>query len=151
MHNKIIAIYFVIFSSFLILISGCKVGEINSPKVSITKSTFTSVSLKHGRLDTQLRVSNPNVFKLPIKTVSYKLFLNGKEFIAGETKHSLKISAGASQLVELPLDIEYKKLLGGLADLFKSKTIQFRLQGEIDLGLVTVPYQKTGEFKITKF
>jgi len=151
MHKKIVAFNLVFVSSLLMLISGCKVGEIKTPEVNVTKSKFTSVSLKHGRLDTQLRVSNPNAFKLPIKAISYQLFLNDKAFSSGATKHSLKIPAGGNQLVELPLDIEYKKLLGGLDSLFKSKTIRFRLQGEIDLGLVKVPYRKTGEFNITKF
>jgi len=148
MHKIIVAFNLVIIGSLSMLISGCKVGEIKKPVVNVIKSKFTSVSLKHGRLDTQLSVSNPNVFKLPIETVSYKLFLNDKEFISGATKQSMKIPAGGSQRVELPLDIEYKKLLGGLGAIFKSKTIQFRLQGEVDLGLVTVPYQKIGEFKI---
>ena len=138
----------VLFMVTLLSVSACKVGEIRNPEVSVTQAKFNSVSLKRGRLDTQLRVSNPNVFKLPIKTVSYKLYLNDKEFSSGVTQQSLNIPAGGSQLVGLPLDIEYKKILSGLGGAFLSKTIRFRLQGEIDLGLVNVPYSKTGVFKI---
>jgi len=134
--------------SILLLMSGCKVGEIKNPEVEIIRSTFNPVSLKHGRLDTQLRVTNPNVFKLPIKAVSYRLFLNDREFIVGTTKQTLKIPAGGNQLVELPVDIEYEKLIGGLGSIFLNKAIRFQLKGDIDFGLVSVPYRKTGEFKI---
>ena len=138
----------VLFMITLLSVSACKVGEIKNPEVSVTQVKFNSVSLKRGRLDTRLRVSNPNVFKLPIKTVSYKLYLNDKEFSSGVTQQSLNILAGGSQLVGLPLDIEYKKILSGLGSAFLSKTIRFRLQGEIDFGLINVPYSKTGVFKI---
>lgn len=148
MRIKIAIFNLVLMSSIFILIPGCKVGEIKNPEINVIKSTFNSVSLKQGRLDTQLKVTNPNVFKLPIKTVSYKLFLNNKEFISGTTQQSLKIPAGGNQLVELPLDIEYEKLLGGLGNIFTNKAIRFQLKGEIDFGLVSVPYRKTGEFTI---
>jgi len=138
----------VLFMVTLLSVSACKVGEIRNPEVSVTQAKFNSVTLKRGRLDAQLRVSNPNVFKLPIKTVSYKLYLNDKEFSSGVTQQSLNIPAGGSQLVGLPLDIEYKKILSGLGSTFLSKTIRFRLQGEIDFGLINVPYSKTGVFKI---
>ena len=147
--RKYISLFKVILITVTLLsVSACKVGEIKNPEVSVTQAKFNSISLKRGRLDTQLRVSNPNVFKLPIKTVSYKLYLNDKEFSSGVTQQSLNIPAGGSQLVGLPLDIEYKRILSGLGSVFLSKTIRFRLQGEIDLGLLTVPYSKTGVFKI---
>jgi len=138
----------VVLSGAFLFVSACKVGEVKTPEVSVSKANFSSVSVKSGRLDTELKVSNPNVFKLPIKTVSYKLYLNDKEFSSGMTTHNMKIPAGGTQQVGLPLDIEYKKLLGGLGSIISTKTIRFRLQGEIDLGLVQVPYRKTGTFKI---
>jgi LEA14-like dessication related protein len=148
MQMKKVGLNLVLLLSLLLLTTACKFGEIQNPQIDVIKSSFKSVSLKQGRLDTQLRVTNPNVFKLPIKAVSYKLFLNEKEFIAGTSQLGLKIPAGGNQLVELPVDIEYEKLLGGLGSLFKNKAIRFQLKGEIDFGLVSVPYRKTGEFKI---
>ena len=138
----------ILFSATLLVISACKLGDLKSPEVSVTKAKFNPISLQQGRLDTQLRVSNPNVFKLPIKAVSYKLFVNDKEFSFGTIQHNLKIPAGGSQLVELPLDIRYEKLLASLGSIFTYKAIRFQLKGEIDFGLVKVPYRKTGEFTI---
>lgn len=134
---------------FVILsLSACKLGEIKNPEVSVTSSRFTPVNLKYGVLENQLRVSNPNVFKLPVKTVSYKLFLNGKEFTHGKTQHSLKIPAGGNQMVSLPLDISYENLISGVGSIFTNKAIRFQLKGEIDFGLISVPYSKTGEFTL---
>ena len=64
------------------------------------------------------------------------------------SSHKIKIPAGGSQLVELPLEIEYEKLLKGLESIFKKKAMRFQLNGEIDFGLINVPYRKTGEFSI---
>lgn len=131
-----------------LFLSACKIGEIKNPEVSVTSSKFTPVNLKYGVLENQLRVTNPNVFKLPVKTVSYKLFLNGKEFTKGKTQHSLNIPAGGNKMVGLPLDIRYENLISGIGSIFTSKAVRFQLKGEIDFGLISVPYSKTGEFTI---
>jgi len=148
MQNKITILSLLFIILGFSVLSSCKVADIQSPEVRVTDSRFHSVSLSYGRLDNQLQISNPNIFKLPIKSVSYTLFLNDKEFIAGTTQHSLKIPAGGSQMVELPLDIQYEKLLKGLGSIFRNKAIRFQLKGEIDFGLIKVPYRKTGEFTI---
>ncbi|MGD8783065.1 MAG: LEA type 2 family protein [Thioalkalispiraceae bacterium] len=138
---------FVILSGLLVL-SACKLATIENPQVKVTQSRFHSVSLTQGRLDNQLSITNPNVFKLPIENISYTLYLNDKKFVSGTTQHSLKIPAGASRSIDLPLTIRYEKLVTGLGSLFRDKTIQFQLSGEIDFGLIKVPYQKSGEFSV---
>ena len=148
MRRSFATLSLILLLASLLVVPACKLGEVKSPEVSVTKAKFNAVSLQHGRLDAQLRVSNPNVFKLPIKAVSYKLFLNDREFSDGATQHKMKIPAGGSQLVELPLDIRYEQLLSSLGSVFTYKAIRFHLKGEIDFGLVKVPYRKTGEFTL---
>jgi LEA14-like dessication related protein len=134
--------------SILIVLAGCKVAELQKPEVSVIGSRFVSVSISQGRLDNQLRITNPNVFKLPVKKIHYTLLLNDREFVTGQTEGSLSISAGATHQVQLPLIIQYKKLLSTLGSVIHSKAIRFQLRGEIDFGLLSVPYQKSGEFKL---
>ncbi|MGD8925350.1 MAG: LEA type 2 family protein [Thioalkalispiraceae bacterium] len=134
--------------SILIMLAGCKVAELKKPEVSVIGSRFVSVSLAQGRLDNKLRITNPNVFKLPVKAIHYTLLLNDREFVSGQTDRSLNVAAGGTQQVQLPLMIQYEKLLKGLGSVFQNKTIRFQLRGEIDFGLVRVPFSKTGDFSI---
>ena len=80
--------------------------------------------------------------------MSYQLILNDMQFAEGTQDQGLKLGAGETRTIALPIDINYKQLLGGLDSLFRTKQIRFQLKGELDFGLLKVPFRKTGEFGI---
>lgn len=129
-------------------ITACGVIDIQKPQVKVADTTFQHVSLQTGRLDTRLSVLNPNTFGLPIKALRYQLILNDLEFANGTQEQGLKLAAGESRMIDLPIDVNYKQLLGGIDSIIRNKRIQFRLKGELDFGLMKVPFRETGEFSL---
>jgi len=138
----------IFFSLITTLLSACAVLDVQKPKVQVDSVHYRHVSLKDGRLDTRLSVTNPNNFKLPIKALNYQLFLNDKEFISGKTGKGLELAAAETRQIELPIDISYQKVIESLGSAVLSGKLHFRVKGELDFGLISVPYQQSGEFKL---
>lgn len=138
-----------IFLSLLTtLLSACAVLDAQKPKVQVDSVRYQHVSLKAGRLDTRLSVTNPNNFKLPLKALNYQLYLNDKEFVSGKTDQVLELAAAETRQIELPIAISYQKVVESLGSAVMNGKLRFRVKGELDFGLIRVPYQQTGEFKL---
>jgi LEA14-like dessication related protein len=132
----------------LMLLGACGVIDLQKPKVQVTSAQYQRLSLKTGRLNTRLSVTNPNNFTLPIKALSYQLYLNDKEFLSGNTSKGLELAAAETRQIDLPIDISYQKLLDSLGSAVAMGRIRYQLRGEFDFGLLSVPYQQSGEFKL---
>ena len=132
----------------VLLLQGCKLIEqhINKPSVAFSQTTFQHVSLQQGVLKSTVRLSNPNDFSLPVKTLTYHLHLNQQKFAHSQLRLDKNIPAHGTVEFELPVTIRYQQLLDGLVSALSHQKITFRLNGEVDFGLLTIPYQKTGDF-----
>ncbi len=132
----------------LLSLSGCAVLNIQQPQVQIDAVDFEPRSLQQGQLNALISVANPNQFSVPIKGLNYQITLNGEALAMTSTKPDIKLAAGDTQQMTIPIVFDYSKLLKGINRIFKSQTVQFQLKGDVDFGLVTVPFSKTGEFKL---
>lgn len=135
----------------VILISGgCSVLEqsVQKPTVAVTQVTFKQVSLQEGILDARIQISNPNNFSLPVKGITYRLQLNEREFANSRMTLDNKLPAQGSVQASVPITFRYVELIEGLGRLLNRQRIHFRLAGEADLGVIRVPYSKSGEFDL---
>lgn len=135
---------------FLLLaqISACGVVNYRNPTVQVKDASYERLSLKAGRLNTRLAVNNPNSFQLPVKALSYQLYLNDKEFVAGQASGGLNLGAGETREINFPIELSYQKLINSLGSMVMTRTIRFQVKGELDFGLFKTPYSKIGEFKL---
>ena len=132
----------------MVVLAACGVIDLQKPKVQVTSAQYQRVSSKAGRLNTRLAVTNPNSFTLPIKTLNYQLLLNDKEFLSGKTSKGMELAAGEMRQIDIPIDISYQKLIDSLGSAVMTGRISYQLRGELNFGLVTVPYHQSGEFKL---
>lgn len=135
----------------VILISGgCSVLEqsVQKPTVTVTQVTFKQASLQEGILDARIQISNPNNFSLPVKGITYRLKLNEREFANSSMTLESKLPAQGSVQASVPITFRYVELIEGLGQLLSRQRIHFQLGGEADLGLISVPYSKSGEFDL---
>lgn len=132
------------------LMPGCQLIEqhVRQPTVTLSQTSFQHVSLQQGVLKSRVLLSNPNDFGLPVKTLTYHLQLNQQKFAHSELRLDKKIPANGTLEFDLPVTIRYQALLDGIASALVSQKITFRLAGEVDFGLITIPYQKTGDFTL---
>ena len=132
----------------MVMLSACGVIDLQKPKVKVASAQYQRLSSKAGRLNTRLSITNPNTFALPLKALNYQLYLNDKEFLSGKTSQGLELAAAETRQIDLPIDISYQELIASLGSAVIIGKISYRLRGELDFGLLTVPYQQSGEFKL---
>lgn len=134
------------------VIASCSVIQqaIEKPAVHVQEVKYQPVNIKEGRLDSRLRISNPNGFALPLRTMTYQLTLNGQEF--AETRLSLDKNIPAKGAIEIavPIRIEYGGLVNGLTSVLMHREMAFQLRGTLDLRLVQAHFTKTGKFVLRR-
>lgn len=140
----------LVLLSLATLVSGCQLIEqhILKPTVSFKQTTFQHISVQEGILKSRIQLTNPNNFGLPVNSITYHLLLNQQKFAHSQISLKRNIPANDSIEFELPVTIRYQQLLGGVVAALQSNNMTFKLSGEVDFGLVTIPYQKTGNFAL---
>ena len=140
----------ILVSILFIALQSCALMEKNLSKPSVTfkQTSYRHVSYQKGILTSRIKLFNPNKFGLPIQNITYHLTLNQKNFAQSQIKLDKKIPANGAVEFDLPITVLYKDLAGGIAMALSRKMMTFRLTGEIDLGLIKVPYQQTGQFSL---
>jgi len=125
-------------------------NAIQRPTVQVENVSYHPVSLREGRLDSRLRISNPNHFALPLRTVTYRLKLNGRVFADSKLSFSKDIPAQGTLELQVPIHFRYDELLQGLSSLLVQHDIRFQIAGKLDLGLLEIPFSKSGEFALQR-
>lgn len=144
----------VLKSTALIFVAGimasCSVLQqaIEKPTVHVKEVRYQPVSLKEGRLDSRMQIRNPNGFALPLRNLTYHLKLNGRVFANSKLKFDKDIPAKGMIELKVPISFQYGELLQGISSIIQHRDIQFQLAGKLDLGLIEIPFSKTGEFAL---
>ena len=143
--------YVILLNSILFGLTACQVLQqhLKEPQIAFQSVAFQPISLQEGRLDSTVKITNPNAFKLPVRSMLYRLTLNEREFASNTLSLDESIPANGSVQVKLPITLKYAELIGGVTNALQNKRIRFQLTGEMDFGLLTVPYSKTGEFNLS--
>jgi hypothetical protein len=115
-----------------------RTGELRAPRLPVAKMNDADL----GRSDEDVTVSfylgieNQNPFKLKLKSLTYKAELDGQEVGTGIASNGDDLPA--SETAEFPIQ-------ENVTNLDRSKTqIPYHLTGSIDLGLVQIPIDLTG-------
>jgi LEA14-like dessication related protein len=129
-------------------LSACAVVQqiVEKPSVHVLDAKYESISLEEGRLDANLQLGNPNGFGLPLKKMHYTLRLNDKQLASSTVSFDRSIPAHGSTRIHVPIRFQYRALLNGLGSLLQSRNVHYQLTGQLDFGLVTVAFSKSGEF-----
>lgn len=134
------------------LISSCATLEkqVKKPEVSISDVHVVGMSLSDAQLAFDLDVKNPNPFGLSMQGLSYRLALQDKPLFNGALTDKLQIGANGMSRITLPFTLRYEDVLGTLNALRGNSELRYQLSGQADLGLIKLPYSKTGSFSLPK-
>ena len=129
-------------------LSACAVVQqvVEKPTVHVLDAKYKSISLEEGRLDSDLQLSNPNGFGLPLKKMHYTLRLNNKQLASSTVSFDRTIPAHGSTRIHVPVRFRYRALLNGLGSLLQLRHVHYQLTGQLDFGLVSVAFSKSGNF-----
>lgn len=137
---------------FFVFQSGCAILEkqIQTPTVKFAGGRLESASLHDAKLNFLIHVENPNPIALPIQGLNYSLDINHKKLLSGSTQQGTRIPANSGVELSLPIVIRYEDFLEGLQQLQKQNSFEYTLQGDVNLGVLQVPYSASGSFPLPK-
>lgn len=130
--------------------TGCAVLQqvVKKPSVQVQSVSFHSQGLREGKLDSRLQVTNPNGFSLPVRTLSYRLRVNGHQLVEGKLSFDKNIPAHGSLVLNLPVRFQYQQVLNGLTSILQRRQASYQLAGELNLDLVQIPFSKSGQVNL---
>ena len=99
-------------------------------------------------LDFGLRVQNPNRMAIQVDRIVYDLEINGRPLTREQVVRGTTIAAMGTGIVIIPIQLKYEDIFRSVAALFQNGAIGYRLKGVAEMGLVKIPFDKTGDFKL---
>lgn len=121
---------------------------IQEPKVALQGVKLQEMTTLGGTLLIGVEVDNPNPFSLRLDDLTYELEIAGKALSKGQIKESASVAAKAKTVVEIPVPVKFQDLYASAMDLFSKKSSAYRVKGEARFGLITLPFDRTGEMKL---
>ncbi|MBK1733908.1 hypothetical protein CKO15_01155 [Halorhodospira abdelmalekii] len=137
----------------LLLLSACAAlqDRVQEPEVSVKGFEVTGFSSQGLDLDLNLTAHNPNALGLSLAGLSYQLDLNDRGLIRGASDQRVRLPRRDSADIRLPLQLDFSDLadLGAnLGTLLRQEQTAYRLRGELDFGLFSVPYDHSGDLRL---
>ena len=112
-----------------------------NPNVSLRNVQVESLDKDRQRFVLSFDVTNPNVFKLPIKNIRYAVKLNGHDFASGSAPCALNIPAGSDSEVAISVELDLLRTAPDLLFIARdagSGEIVYSLEGELALDLPAI-------------
>ncbi len=133
-----------------VLLAGCATlqQQFKEPSVSVHGLQVRAVSLADMQLDFILGIENPNPVGISMSGLSYRLELEDRSLFEGKTQDRVKVAANGRSRVTLPFTLSYEDLRGGYDAIVNKKTLPYSLSGDIDVGLISLPYSHRGELTL---
>lgn len=132
---------------------GCesfKKAYLQEPKAELKEVQIRDASFAEATLIFVLEVKNPNKAELKISDVSYQTFLNDEFFGEAKVSKTQIIPAEQTGIVELPLQVLYSKVAGGLVKILKGESVDYRIKGDAKVSAFRIPFDKSGKLNINK-
>ena len=142
----------------ILLISGCVVpSDFKPPKLAIINVGMTSADVFSQQFRVRLNVENPNSVELPIKSIEYKLNLQGEDFADGTADQPFVVPAHGEAEFDTVVSTNFVssivKVLGTLNNSHDNK-VQYTFTGKVHLskGMVKkIPFSETGVVDLQNF
>ncbi len=136
----------------LLLAGGCATlqGIVQKPEIR-----FAGVSLDHMTLFEatpvfKFEMSNPNPVRIAVGAIKYNMIINDRKFVNGVADKGRRIGAEASEIVSVPVNINYLDLFETITDFNTSEQVRYELSGDIDVGPFEIPFGHRGTLMVPK-
>ena len=139
----------ILIAVLMSLIFGCSSLKkmIGPPKVKLQDVSINKLSMINADLEILLSVQNPNNIDLDVKNLRYALDINSKTLTSGTLKDKILVRKKETTIVSVPLRILYKDILSSALLLLNRDGMPYRVQGSVEVGPFTIPFDETGTLK----
>lgn len=154
MKNKLFAVIALV--SLPLLLASCL--EPSPPKANYLNYQITRVAAEGIDVNFNFEVENPNPLPIDVSGYSYKVLINGSEFL-NEKRAGFSLPASGKSNIVIPLTIRYDRLFGSalsvVEGIVKGQTaISYSIEGSISAGTmgitVATPIKASGTIPIPK-
>lgn len=136
-----------------VALSGCAliVPRLQTPRLSIVDIQVRKANLLEQDLRVRMRVDNPNDRSLPIKGLSYTVFLGGQEFATGVSDASFIVPALGTAEFDMDVTANAAGALFAILGKPRGQGIDYHMKGRVELThgwLRSVPFEESGTFTL---
>ena len=111
-------------------LAACAALHLERPRVALVDVGLENVGLLQSSLVLDLRVENPNNFRLPIDRGVYTIFLGGERVGTGSTRMPLDVPAHGKSDQQIVLQLDNLRILSRLRDLVDRRAIGYRIEAD---------------------
>lgn len=133
-------------------LSGCSwfAGELQDPSVELQKVDVVKAKLTEQEFVLHLRLDNPNDSDLPIRGLSFSLYLNDIKLADGESDVWATVPANGHRTLKVPLRTNLWRNLKPIARMLEKhdQPIRYRFYGVAETGVLfgsSVHLERNGE------
>ncbi len=116
------------------------------PRVRIEQVRSVRLQGRQALVDLVLRVSNPGAWGVSLDDIRFRCSFNGTATAQGHSTGALNLPPHGNAEVPVVVDIDASALLAVLAALPPDGVVQYRLDGDAELGrtLLRIPFHEQG-------
>lgn len=136
-----------------VALSGCAlfVPKLKTPRLSIVDVEIRKANFMEQDLRVRLRVENPNDRSLPVKGLSYTVYLGGSEFATGASDASFVVPPLGTAEFKMDVTANAAGALFAILGKPRGQPIDYRMQGRVELlhgWLRSIPFEQSGSFSL---
>ena len=136
-----------------VALSGCAlvVPKLQTPRLSIVDVEVLRANFMEQQLRVRMRVENPNGRSLPIKGLSYTVYLGGQEFATGVSDASFVVPALGTAEFNMDVTANAAGALFAILSKPRGQGIDYHMKGRVELThgwLRSIPFEESGTFNV---
>lgn len=149
------ALSFVVSLALMTVAAGCtsscsSVAEriVEKPKVALARIGLKDMTSSGATVVFGVEVDNPNPFALKLDALRYDLEIGGKAIGSGKLDQPAEVAANTKGIVDVPVPVKFDALFNSISELMSKTTSDYRVRGEAQFGLFSIPFDEKGELKL---
>lgn len=128
--------------------------HVDSPRVSLNQVDVQKLDLDAQTVLLRFDVTNPNPFPLPVRSISYRVDLDGYRFASGESTADFTVPAQSDTAFAISAELDLLKTAPRLIQIVRQgahRNIPYSLEGKFEVDVPSapaVPFEETGTIRL---
>ncbi len=136
-----------------VALSGCALiaPRLRTPRLSIVRIEVRRANFLEQQLRVRMHVENPNDQSIPVRGLSYTVYLGGQEFATGVSDASFVVPARGTAEFNMDVTSNAAGALFTILNEPRGQAIAYRMQGRVELArgwLRSIPFEESGTFTL---
>jgi LEA14-like dessication related protein len=121
---------------------------LQEPKVTLAHVAVQKLDTSGATLGIGVSVENPNPFALRLDALKYKVEVGGKQITESQLTETAEVRGHETKVIEIPVPVRFQDLYSSLMDFVQKTSSAYHITGEARFGLLTIPFDHSGDMKL---